>query len=131
MRKKITICSSMSFWDDIKKWKEKLTKENYEVIKYPEQISGDFLSSYKREFTDHYKKISQSDMILVLNMKKNGIEGYIGAAVFAEIAFAIGLNRVNPRKNISAYCLNPIPESLPHAQELQHWQELGWLKLWR
>lgn len=31
-QKKVTICASMAFWDDINAWKDKLEKDNYEVI---------------------------------------------------------------------------------------------------
>lgn len=130
-QKKITICASMSFWDDINIWKDKLKKDGYDVIQYPKQFTGEFLPNYKNEFTEHYQKMAKSDIVLILNMKKNGIDGYIGAAVFAEIAFAIGLNRTSHSdKKIAVYCLKPFPSSLPYAEELQHWTDLGWLKFW-
>jgi len=90
------------------------------------------LPNYKIEFTEHYKKMAQSDIVLILNMEKNGVDGYIGAAVFAEISFAIGLNRMShSNKEIVVYCLNPFPASLPYAEELQYWVDLGWLKFWK
>lgn len=131
-QKKVTLCASMSFWDDINLWKQKLEKDNYAVIQYPKQFTGEFLSNYKREFTEHYRKIAESDIVLVLNMQKKGIDGYIGAAVFAEIAFAVGLNRTShSAKEINVSCLNTFPDSLPYAEELQHWVNLGWLKFWK
>lgn len=130
-RKKVTICASMSFWDDVVLWKEELVNGGYDVIQYPKQFSGDFLSNYKKEFTKHYQQMEKSDIVLVLNMKKNGLDGYIGAAVFAEIAFAIGLNRTQSDRQIKVYCVNRFPESLPYAEELQHWVSLGWLRFWK
>jgi len=122
----------MSFWDDINIWREKLERDGYDVIQYLKQFEGEFLPSYKREFAKHYQKMTESNIVLVLNMKKNDIDGYIGAAVFAEIAFAVGFNRTrSSSKKISVYCLNPFPASLPHAEELQHWVDLGWLKFWK
>ncbi len=57
--------------------------------------------------------------------------GYIGAAVFAEIAFAVGLNRcVRANHPIEIYCVKPFPDTLPYAQELQRWVDLGWLHFW-
>jgi len=130
-RKKVTICASMSFWDDINIWKNKLENGGYNVIQYPKQIDGEFLPNYKLEFTQHYQKMAESDIILILNMTKKGIEGYIGAAVFAEIAFAIGLNRTSrSNQNLEVYCLNQFPDSLPYAEELGLWVDLGWLKFW-
>jgi len=122
----------MSFLDDIDLWKQKLEKNSYRVIQYPKKLTGEFLPSYKKEFTEHYQKIVESDIVLVLNMQKKGIDGYIGAAVFAEIAFAVGLNRTShSEKEIGVYCLNPFPDSLPYAEELQYWVDLGWLKFWK
>ena len=128
--KKIVICSSISFWNEIKLWKLKLEKKGYRVIKYPEKISGDFLSSYKNEFTEHYKKIIEADILFVLNIEKNNTEGYIGPAVFAEIAFTIGLN-VSLKKKVQIFCLNQIPASLAHSTELKLWEELKWIGYWK
>lgn len=130
-RKKLTLCASVSFWEDINKWKDALEKNGYNIIQYPKQFTGEFLPDYKREFTEHYQKITESDIVLALNMQKKGIDGYIGAAVFAEIAFAIGLNRTQPDKEIAVYCLNSFPNTLPYTEELQHWVDLGWLKFWK
>ncbi|MDR3582892.1 MAG: hypothetical protein P4L62_00820 [Candidatus Pacebacteria bacterium] len=130
-QKKVTICASIAFLDDISIWKEKLKNDGYDVVQYPKKLIGEFLPSYKVEFTEHYQKMAESDIVLILNMKKKGVDGYIGAAVFAEIAFAIGLNRTSRYdKKIDVYCLNHFPNSLPHAEELQYWVDLGWLKFW-
>lgn len=121
----------MSFWDDIIAWKKKLEKNNYNVIQYPKRFTGEFLVNYKKEFTEHYQKMAQSEIVFILNMQKNEVDGYIGAAVFAEIAFTIGLNRTsNKNKLIDVYCLNRFPDSLPYSEELLHWVDLGWLKFW-
>jgi hypothetical protein len=130
--KKVVICASTSFEKEIVEWKNKLESLGYDVIKYPEKIGKDnFLEDYKLEFSDHYKSIVNSDMILVLNLEKKGISGYIGAGVFAEIAFAIGLNRTL-NKTIEVTYLNPIPIGvLPYSDELELWQKLGWIKQFR
>ncbi|MBI2458991.1 MAG: hypothetical protein HYV53_00370 [Parcubacteria group bacterium] len=101
-KEKIVICSSMSFLEEINQWREKLEKNNYTVIKYPEQFAGEFLPNYKIEFSDHYRKITETDILFILNIKKNNLDGYIGASVFAEIAFAIGLNRAGNKKKYFA-----------------------------
>jgi hypothetical protein len=128
--KKLTICASMSAWDDIIVWNEKLGQE-YDVIQYPKQFTGEFLPNYDIEFSKHYQKMAESDIVLALNVTKKGVDGYIGAAVFAEIAFAIGLNRsLRANNKIEVYCLNEFPKDLPYSEELQHWVDLGWLKFW-
>ncbi|MFC1787999.1 hypothetical protein ACFLZY_02160 [Patescibacteria group bacterium] len=131
-RKKVTICASIKFTDEIAEWKKKLEQDGYEVIQYPKKLSGEFLPSYEKEFSEHYQKICNSDIVLALNYTKKGVDGYIGAAVFAEIAFAIGLNRTyRQANNIEVFHVNPIADSLPHREELQFWQDLEWLKIWK
>ncbi|MCK9393825.1 MAG: hypothetical protein WCX30_01515 [Candidatus Paceibacterota bacterium] len=126
-KKKIVICSSASFEKEIIEWKIKLEGMNFEVIKYPVKLQGDITTGYEKEFTDHYVSISKADVILTLNIEKRGIPGYIGPGVFAEMAFAIGLNK-SLGKNIDVYHINPIPESLPYSEELRLWEKLNWIK---
>ena len=129
-KKKVVICSSASFEKEIIEWKSKLEGMNFEVIKYPVKLQGDITTGYEKEFTDHYVSISKADVILALNIEKRGIPGYIGPGVFAEMAFAIGLNK-SLGKNIDVYCVNPLPESLPYSEELKLWQELNWIKVFK
>ena len=128
-KKKIVICASASFGNEIIEWKNKLEIFGFEVIKYPTKIQEDFLKGYKKEFSEHYEAIFKADIVLVLNLDKKEISGYIGAGVFAEMAFAIGLNR-GFNKKIEICYINPIPEAtMPYSDELKLWQELKWIKL--
>lgn len=125
---KIVICASISFEDEIVQWKNKLEGNGFEVIKYPTKIKGDLLSGYNKEFSEHYEAITKSNILLALNFDKKGITGYIGAGVFAEMAFALGLNKTFD-KQIKIYYLNSLPkDGLPYSDELNLWQELGWIK---
>jgi hypothetical protein len=123
----IVICASSSFGSEILAWKTKLEDVGYLVKKYPEKITGDLAEGYEKEFSEHYHAIAQADAIFVLNLEKKGIPGYIGPAVFAEMAFAIGLNRAI-NKQIRVHVLNPIPtQGVPYADELELWKTLGWI----
>ncbi len=127
-KKKIVICASVSFEDEIVKWKDELEEKGFEVIKYPIKIKEDLLTGYDREFSEHYEAITKSDILLALNFDKKGISGYIGAGVFAEMAFALGLNRTFD-KQIEVCYVNLLPEDgLPYSDELNLWQELGWIR---
>lgn len=128
--KKIVICSSVSFEKEIIEWKEGLEKLNFEVTKYPIKLSGNFIDEYEKEFSNHYKAIFGADAIIVLNIEKNGIPGYIGPGVFAEISFAIGSNKVS-QKEIIVYCINSLPQNLPYSEELNLWQKLNWIKIFK
>jgi hypothetical protein len=62
--------------------------------------------------TEHYKKILQSDAILVANYDKKGISNYIGGNTFLEMGFAY----VNDKK---IFVLNPLPTTgLNYLEEL-------------
>jgi hypothetical protein len=127
-KKKVVICSSASFEDQIIEWKNKLEEKGFEVLKYPTKIKEDILTGYNKEFSEHYDAINKADMVLALNLDKKGVQGYIGSGVFAEMAFALGLNKAL-NKNIEVCYLNPIAkEGLPYSDELELWQNLGWIK---
>jgi len=123
-KQKIVICSSASFEKEIIELKEKLEKNGFEVIKYPIKLNGDITTGYDKEFSDHYTAILNSDAIVALNIEKRGIPGYIGPGVFAEMGFAIGLNR-SLKKNIDVYYIN----SIPYSEELNLWKKLNWIKI--
>jgi hypothetical protein len=126
--KKIVICASGSFEKETKEWKIKLENKGYKVLKYPINIKKDFLKYYKKSFLDCYKSIPEADAIFVLNLKKNGIPGYIGPGVFAEIAYTIGVNKTFGKK-VKIFYLNPIPKKgMNYCEELNAWKDLGWIK---
>lgn len=127
--RKVVICASESFYKEAEKWKGKLESEGFSVIRSVGVIERT-MEAYKETHTEHYRKITETDILFVINIEKNGIPNYIGASVFAEVAFAIGLN-ITSGKKIEVFCLNPLPESLPYSDELKKWEELGWIKLWK
>ena len=128
-KKKLVICASASFETEIIDWKNRLKENGFDVIKYPAKIKGDLNKGYEKEFSEHYNAIAGTDILLALNLEKKGMPGYIGSGVFAEMSFAIGLNKILNKK-IEVCYLNPIPkEILPYSDELKLWLELGWIKL--
>ncbi|MCK4634777.1 MAG: hypothetical protein KAT37_02800 [Candidatus Aenigmarchaeota archaeon] len=128
--KKVVICASRFLLKEAKEYKRKLENKGYAVIRCPQLIDQDSLEAYQTTHIEHYKKIIESDILFILNIEKNGISNYIGPSVFAEIAFAIGLN-ISLGKEITVYCLNPLPEELSYSEELKSWKELGWIKIWK
>ena len=52
---------------------------------------------------EHFRKITQSDAILVLNYEKKQIKGYIGGNTFLEMGYAFGLGK-------KIFLLYPVPE---------------------
>ncbi len=127
--RKTVICASESFYKESEEWRNRLEAEGFAVIRSVEVIEKS-LKAYQAAHTEHYQKIMGADILFVLNLEKSGIANYIGPSVFAEMAFAIGLN-IALGKNIQVFCLNSLPEKLPYSDELRKWKELEWIKIWK
>jgi nucleoside 2-deoxyribosyltransferase len=108
----ITICSSVDFSPKLIEIKEELEKMGHQVnipfftqkiidgeISYEEYLAakekngGDILLR-EAQSVDMIKRywdlIKNSDAILVLNLNKKGVDGYIGGSTFMEMGFAYG-----------------------------------------
>ena len=83
----ITICGSLKFEADIKKWAEKLTLEGNCVLSiiYPVTAGVETYTSEQRESfaKTHRKRVDLSDAIFVVNKG-----GYIGNSTQNEIEYA-------------------------------------------
>jgi nucleoside 2-deoxyribosyltransferase len=108
----------MTFYQEMKAAKEGLEVLGHEVLVPVEVERGrvpiESLSKTTDEekinvkieydfIREHFKKIEQSDVILVLNYEKNGIAGYIGGNTFLEMGYAFGLGK-------KIFVMNPVPE---------------------
>ncbi|PIS40981.1 MAG: hypothetical protein COT26_00455 [Candidatus Kerfeldbacteria bacterium CG08_land_8_20_14_0_20_43_14] len=125
--KKIVISASSSFYKEALVCKNRFEKNGHKILAYPKKIVKGQRLNYKIVHKTFYQAITKTNVLFVLNLKKKGIPNYIGPSVFAEIAFAIGLN-LTFNKHIKIYCLNPLPKNLPYSEELIKWQKLGWIK---
>jgi nucleoside 2-deoxyribosyltransferase len=108
----ITICGSVTFFEYFVDLKNQLQELGFTKIFNPVPLNKKSPSTNteagKRKIrldliNKHYKKIIQSDCILVVNVTKDGIENYIGGNTFLEMGFAF----VNKKP---IFLLNPIPE---------------------
>lgn len=66
---------------------------------------------------DYFKKIKESDAVLIVNHKKNNVEGYIGGNSFLELAFGHVLNK-------KVFVLNKLPAESSYLDELRAMQPL-------
>ena len=111
---KICICCSLSFTDEVKKIADRLHELGHEVL-LPNGVIIDAI--HKPDFDsveakrgngydfvrEHFKKIEESDAVLVCNFTKNGIDNYVGANTFLEMGFAYYVKK-------PIYALNPLPD---------------------
>ena len=120
---KITICGSLSFAKEMIGAGEELRKIGHEVkVHKSAQIAltnpgVNMDLDYCLEnniLLGHYNFIADSDAILVINQKKNGIKGYVGASTLMEMAIARYLDK-------KIFLINPWPkvEELRHSVEIQ------------
>lgn len=122
---KITICGSIAFFDDMMRVKKELEKLGHEVDLPPTEIeNGDgklipvaeyyairksgspeawVWNAKKKAMLGHFIKEEWAEAILILNIDKNGIDGYIGANTLIEMGLALYLNK-------SIYLFNKIPD---------------------
>ncbi len=128
-KKTITICSSASFFKEALGVEEELRKIGFKV-KLPYTATkmkktGDFrVETYKTWFKDpnnysrktwlvknHFRKVIDSDAVLVTNYKKKEIPGYIGGNTLIEMAIAFHYKK-------PIYILNPISKKLMYEEEI-------------
>jgi hypothetical protein len=104
--KTIVICSSASFYRDLFPIQDALQSFGYRVVlpktAHKMQKNNNFdVSSHKTWYKNprdyhkkkalmdaHFKEIVKGDAILVVNLEKNGIKGYIGGNALMEITIA-------------------------------------------
>ena len=115
---KITICGSVSFAEDMLRTSDELKVLGHEVL-MPHSVENldfktsedaDYFKAQRQNYMDikpslikgHFEKIKSSDVILVINKEKHGIENYIGGNTLAELLFALYHDK-------KVFFLNPIP----------------------
>lgn len=126
--KKLVIAGSVKFEKEIKKWIEYFKEHNYDVIKYPRKINQSNELRYKDVYIDFYKALEEADCLFVLNEEKNGIKGYVGPQVYAEISYVMVQNILQDR-NKTIWLLNEPSKDVASYNELNNFIKLGWIKL--
>jgi len=99
---KITICGSMYFSKEILDAKAELEEMGHTIsvpsdihdcVEKPE-LNMDMKHCFKNNIQEEcFDSIAANDAILVLNYKRNGIEGYVGGATLMEIGIAQHLKK--------------------------------------
>lgn len=128
--KKIVIAGSTKFEKEINKWIEYFKNQNYDVIAYPKKIDQSKELVYKDVYINFYKALDETDYLFIINEEKNGIKGYIGAQVYAEMSYIIVQN-ILQNKNKTIWILNEPSKKVASYNELINFIKLGWIKLFK
>lgn len=78
-------------------------KEFYRLRKSGTMDLSWFEREKSRAIREHFEKIIQGDVVLIVNEEKNGVAGYIGGNTLMEMALAFHYKK-------PLYLLNQIPE---------------------
>lgn len=118
------ICGSIAASDEIIAAQKELEERGFEVEipfgckKYIENgyvhVAEEERAGDKKEhdlIRRYYELMKEYDIVLVVNVEKNGVQNYIGGNTFLEMAFAHVLDK-------PLYVLNPLPD-LPYRSELE------------
>ncbi len=112
----IAICGSLNFYKEMRQLQHTLEASGHTVLvpksfdllenktfKKPATVEERLAAEAKYDFIrEHFRKIEQSDVVLVANYDKKEIAGYIGGNTFLEMGIAFYLGK-------KIYLLNPIP----------------------
>ncbi len=113
--KRIVLCGSIKLKEKIFEVEEYLKNKGYEVVT-PKEFKVEMTKKDASKL--HFNEIASknTDIVLAINVTKNGIENYIGPNTFAEIAMGFYFDK-------EIYLLNDIYE--PYKDELEGWNVIA------
>lgn len=128
--KKVVIAGSAKLQEQINYWITYFKNQNYEVLDYPKEIEkSKFMELYPAIHTEFLEKVTQTDMLFLMNEDKDGITGYIGYETYAEFLFGL-TQKLIYHKNIELVILKKPSLDVKCYEEITRWLELGWIKLY-
>ena len=128
--RKIIIAGSATFYKEALSLKEELETKNYIVIDYPKKINDDIELEYKEAYETFYNNLSKTDDLLLLNLDKKGIEGYIGYESFAELSNLV-VKKIQSNNDHKIYIYKMPSKEVGCYDEINHFIELGYIKLYK
>lgn len=130
IKQKVVIAGSASLHDKITKWRNFWNaKNNFEVIDFPLPIeSKNFIKIYPAVHKKFFRNILEANILFIANEDKNGIKGYLGAEVFAELVYGLMQNLISGQ-NIKIILAKMPSSKVQSFKEIKLWRELGWIKI--
>ena len=128
--RKIIIVGSATFYKEALELKQELENKNYYVIDYPKKINDDIELEYKEAYETFYDNLSKTDDLLLLNLDKKGIEGYIGYESFAELSNLV-VKKIQINNDHKIYIYKMPSKEVGCYDEIMHFIELGYIELYK
>ena len=129
MRKSIVISASSGLQKEICEWIKYFENNNYIVLDFPKIIEKNrMFELYPTIYNNFFEAIVKSDVFFLLNADKNGIDGYIGAAAFAELCFAVSQNILH-NSNKKIYIMKMPNDKVESYKEIKLWLSLKWIEI--
>ena len=128
--RKIIIAGSATFYKEALELKQELENKNYYVIDYPKKINDDIELEYKEAYETFYDNLSKTDDLLLLNLDKKGIEGYIGYESFAELSNLV-VKKIQINNDHKIYIYKMPSKEVGCYDEIMHFLELGYIELYK
>lgn len=128
--RKIIIAGSATFYKEAFELKQELENKGYEVIDYPKNINDKDQVEYKQAYERFYGSLSKTDDLLLLNLDKKGIEGYIGYESFAELSNLV-VRKIQENKEHKIYIYQIPSKEVGCYEEIMHFLEIGYIELYK
>ena len=128
--RKIIIAGSASFYKEALKIKQELENQKYEVLDHPKKINDNIEIDYQEAYESFYKNLNKTDDLLVLNLDKKGIEGYIGYETFAELSNLL-VKKIQTNGDHKIYIYKIPSKEVGCYDEIMHFLKLGYIELYK
>ena len=128
--RKIVIAGSAKFYKEALELKKELENNDYNVIDYPKNINVNIEEDYKKTYERFYESLSKTDDLILFNLDKNGIEGYIGYESFAELSYLV-VKKLQENNNHKIYIYKMPSKEVGCYDEIKHFLELGYIEIFK
>lgn len=81
-------------------------------------------------FRAFYERLAGCDALFVMNEDRDDVVGYVGAATFGELSYAVARNACG-HKPIEIVVLQPVGDDVHGCEEIRLWKDLGWITFHR
>lgn len=126
--RKIVIAGSGRFHEEVLNIKKELETKGYHVIDYPKKIDQTNEKEYKQAFERFWHSLNVTDDLLLLNLDKNGVEGYIGYESFAELTNLVA-KKIQTNDSHKIYIYKMPCKEVGCYNEIKNFLALGYIEI--